>query len=199
MHLQHYYNQALTSGRKDGKGAGLSARSVQYHHRVLHKALDHAYRWQLAPRNVADLVDPPKAKHFEPVILDLEGVMRFLGVVSGHRLYPLYVVAIATGLRQAEILGLRWEDVDLARGTLTVRQTLQYRRGFKTEEPKTRKSRRPIALPLLAIEALEFRKHQQEQEREGFGQEYVVTGLVFGTGKGTPLEPRDAAKGGRGP
>lgn len=195
QHLQRYYALALTSGRRDKKG-GLSPTTVRYHHAVLHRALEHAYRWQLIGRNIADLVDPPRPAHFEPYILELEDIVKFLDTVSNHRLFPVYVMAVTTGLREGELIGLRWQDVNLGKGTMRVRQSLQTRKGIHVGAPKTDSSRRPIALPRLAVNALIFRKDQQELERDFFGDEYIESDmdLIFGTPRGAPLNARNLVR-----
>jgi integrase len=93
--------------------SGLAPSSVGRQHAALHRALEQAVRWDLVPRNVADLVDPPRPDHKEMHPLTPEEVGRFLEAAREYRLHALYVLAAATGMRQSELLGLTWPDVDL--------------------------------------------------------------------------------------
>jgi len=83
-------------------------------HRLLHKALAQAVKWQLLARNPVDAVEPPRAERREMRALDEDETARLLGLLEGNRLYTPTLLAVTTGLRRGEILGLRWSDVDLA-------------------------------------------------------------------------------------
>lgn len=106
-------------------------------------------------------------------------------------MYIPVLPAVTTGLRRGEILGLRWRDVDLEAGTLTVNQSLEYACGKGTgfKEPKTRKSRRTIRLPLLAIEALRRHRIAQFEQRQAMGDGYKDHGLVVARNNGEPMSP----------
>ena len=125
-HIQALYSKKLNSG--------LSINTVRYIHAVLHKALFQALKWGLVARNVSDLVDKPKTerkifKTWSPVEVKL-----FLETVEHHRWYPIYILAIYTGLRQGELLGIHLEDVDLERGTIHVRHQISAIRGARTDD-----------------------------------------------------------------
>lgn len=111
---------------------------------------------------------------------------QFLASVEGDRHEALYLTALATGLRQGELLGLRWQDVDLDDGTVTVRHTLG-RGGLGLGEPKTESSKRTIRLPSLALAVLGRHKAAQKVVRLG-------DGYVFATDKGTPLDHRNVSR-----
>lgn len=100
---------------------GLSPRTVQYVHAVIHRALNQALRWNLVVRNVADLVDAPRPKRNEIAPLTSEQASAFLKAAEDDRFYALYVLALTSGMRQAELLGLRWAEVDWERGIVAVR------------------------------------------------------------------------------
>ncbi len=105
------------------------------------------------------------------------------------RLHALYVTALGKGLRQCELLGLRWDDVDLKHARLTVRHTLQRVNGeLVLLEPKTERSRRTIALPEVVVKALRGHRTKQKMERLVAGSRWVDSGLVFTTIRGTPLD-----------
>jgi integrase len=159
---------------------------------VLHRALKQSLRWGLVPRNVSEAVDPPKVRRDEVRPLSPDQARRLLEAASGDRFEALYMLAVHCGLRQGELLGLRWEDVDLEAGTLHVRRTLTLAKdGPKFTTPKTAKSRRQVRLTSGAVDAL--RRHHDLQFEEstrlaGLWQDY---GLVFATTIGTPINPRN--------
>ena len=154
---------------------GLSPRSVQIIHATLHKALKRAEAWSLVTRNVAASATPPRPQKKEVRVLSPGEVKRLLRAARGERFEALYVLAVTTGMRQGELLGLRWEDVDLAEGTVRVRRTLW---EGKTTAPKTAKAKRSIRLTGMAKEALQ--RHPGRAEGDG--------GWVFSTGRGTPAD-----------
>jgi len=181
--VQRYLNEK--------RAAGLSARSVQYHHAVLRRALNQAERWGLVPRNVARLVSPPRVEHPEPQPLTPEQARAFLAAVSEDRLAPLYALALGLGARQGELLGLTWADVDLVGHTLAIRRTLQrYDGGWHLDPPKTERSRRSIALPATLVEMLRVHRSRQLEERLRAGPAWQGEKwgeLVFANEIGEPL------------
>lgn len=170
--------------------AGLSAQTVQHLRAILRAALRDAVKWGLVSRNVATLVDGPRVPHHDIQPLSPDEARRLLEVVAPHRLGALFSVALAVGLRQGEALGLRWEDVDLEEGTLAVRKTLQRIDGkFVLVEPKTVRSRRTIALPSAAVDALRRHRARQMEDRLMAGSMWKDDwGLVFTTATGRPLQ-----------
>jgi len=170
--------------------AGLSAMSIRHIHAAVHKALEQAVRWGKVTRNVADLVDPPQASRAEMRTLTLEQVRTLLGAAREDRLEALYVVAVTTGMRRGELLGLRWVDVDIPGQALAVTGSLQRvkAKGLVRVEPKTARSRRRILLTPTAVAAL--RRHQEAQaaERLKAADWWQDQGLVFCSALGTPLE-----------
>jgi integrase len=171
---------------------GLAPRTVQYVHAVLRVALNHAVDEGLVPINVAARVDAPSVTREEVEPLSVEQARRFLVAVAGHRLEAVYRVAIAVGLRRGEICGLSWTDIDLAAGRLTVRRTLGRVEGqLRFDPPKSRRSRRTLALPAQSVAALRAHRVLQAQEQRLAGDRWVEHGLVFPSAIGTPLEPRN--------
>ena len=162
QHIQQYYAQALTNGRVDGKG-GLSARTVLHIHRVLFQALKYAVRQGLLIRNPAELVDPPRAKKLKMKTLTPQEVAQLLNRAKDTGYYPVIYTAVNTGLRQAELLGLRWRDVDLDLASISVSQVLYKRRGIcQFKEPKSECSRRRLDLsPSLALFLRQYRTERQ--------------------------------------
>jgi len=175
----------------DKRASGLSARSVQYHHAVLRRALNQAERWGLVPRNVARLVSPPRVEHPEPQPLTPEQARAFLAAVSEDRLAALYALALGLGARQGELLALTWADVDLAGHTVSIRRTLQrYDGDWHLDPPKTERSRRTIALPASLVEMLRAHRSRQIEERLRAGPAWQGEkwgDLVFANEIGEPL------------
>jgi integrase len=161
-------------------GEGLSARTIRHVHAVLHSALKSAVRLGTVPFNVCERVDPPRPARTEMRPLTQEQAQAFLQAIQGDRLEALFVLAIHTGMRQGELLGLRWCDVDLDGATLQVRGTLQRVPGHKRiKDPKTANSRRRVALSAQALEALRAHRARQLAERLALGPEWHDDGLVF--------------------
>ena len=169
--------------------SGLSPRTVQYNHAILRRALTQAERWGLVSRNVARMVSPPRVPKANIQPLTPVEVKRLLEAIRNDRLEALYTVALAVGLRQGEALGLRWQDLNLEAGTLSVRVALQRIDGEPVlVEPKTDKSRRTIKLPDICITALSDHKKQQSLERAFVGEAWKTEwDLVFAKEDGNPL------------
>jgi len=158
-------------------------------------ALGRAVRFGLVSRNVGALTDPPRLIRMEIRAMSPEEARTFLIAIRGDRLEALYLLALTTGLRQGELLGLRWSDVDFDVGEARVGQAVQ-RYGGKLHfvPPKTAKSRRSVTLTLMAIEALRAHKARQAQDRLLAGSRWQEFGLVFPSAVGTPMEPRNATR-----
>ncbi|MBE3586525.1 MAG: tyrosine-type recombinase/integrase [Thermoanaerobacter sp.] len=194
LHLQGFYRQALESGRLDGKG-GLSPKTVHQLHRIIHRALEVTVKWQLLGRNVADAVEPPKCKDYEARVYDEKDVERLLSAAEGTRMYAPILLTLATGLRRGELLGLRWEDVDFKKHTITVNQTLyKTSAGLEIKTPKTKKSRRTITLPASVVDELKRHKANQAKEKLQAGEFYTDHGLVFCREDGSPWNPRSFSR-----
>lgn len=169
-----------------------SARQIQYVHGVLRNALHQAMREELTPRNVATLVRVPSPRYRIGKGLSVEQVRAILKAAEGHRLYPLYVVAATMGLRRGELLGMRWSDLDLDNGTLNIEQTVQ-RVGGKLilSDAKTEDSEAPLPLPEWTWLVLLEHQESQLAERKRLVAVWQEHGLVFPSGLGTPMEPRN--------
>ncbi|MGO9258910.1 MAG: tyrosine-type recombinase/integrase [Bryobacteraceae bacterium] len=179
------------------EGRHLSARTVHYLMLVLRMALNEACKLDLVSRNVAMLVDFPKSELSEIRPYSPEEATAFLDAAEGHRLGALFSAAMALGLRKGEALALKWPAVDLERGTLSVRLTLQRikmpgeeKGQLLLKEPK-RSSRRTVNLPPVIVSLLATWKSRQEQEQLLAGSRWRDDGFVFTTSIGTPLEPRN--------
>jgi integrase len=173
----------------------LSSRTIQYLHAVLRLALEQARRDDLVARNVAGLVTGPKVQRAEITPLTPAEAAQLFAAAAEDRLSPLWLLVTALGLRRGEALALRWEDVDLDRGHLQVRATLQRVDGalVRADMPKTKSSRRALPLPEVVVEALRAHRAAQVQERLA-SRAWTDQALVFTTSIGTPLEPRNVLR-----
>jgi len=187
QHLQAFYAQRLEEG--------LSTTTVISFHNLLHKALKTAVRWNLIARNPCDLVSPPRRKRFEIRPLSLPQIHQLLAAARGHRQEALFILALSTGMRRGELLGLKWQDLDLEQGTLQVRRILTRipsklpGRGFEEAEPKTDKGRRRITLAPFATEALKQHRLRQREAKLKAGPGWQDHDYVFCTSIGTHLNP----------
>jgi integrase len=168
--------------------AGLSPRTVQIIHTVLRRAMQQAVRDDVLPRNICDAVTAPRRAKKEMRPLTPEQAKRLLTGVRGDRLEALYVLAVTAGLREGELLGLRWDDIDLERRVLQVRRQLtRTRDGLSFSEPKRGKAR-VVRLAGAAVAALEGHRAAQNGERAKAGTLWQETGLVFTSTVGTPVD-----------
>ena len=181
-HLQSYYAAQLDSG--------LAPSSVRKDHNALHSALKHAVRMQLLATNPADFVVPPRVVRTEMKVLDETQAAKMLCAARGTGLHMPLLLAVGTGMRRAELLGLRWGDVDLEARMATVNQTLQEAYGeIVLKGPKTNKSRRTITLPTIVVDAL--RIHRAEQARRTLAHEpgWSDSEFVLAAPHGGPWRP----------
>jgi integrase len=182
LHLERLYSNMLESG--------LSAQTVLHVHRVVFASLRQAVRWQLVSRNVAEAVTPPRPSRKHTPALEPQQAMALIHVVANTDLAVPVVLAIATGMRRGEILGLRWQDVDLGAARLRVTQTLQETaKGLVFTPPKTPRSKRTVSLPAFAVVALKAHRARQGELRLLLGDAWQETGLVVSRQDGSPLRP----------
>lgn len=170
---------------------GLSSTTVHHLHAVLHRALGQAERLGLVARNVCDLVDVPRMAERELRVLTPNQVRLLFAAAQGDRLEALFILAVTTGMREGELLALRWADVDLEHGVVRVRATLQRVKdaGYMLAAPKTKQSRRQITLATRAREALHVHRARQAAERLALGAAWDSTlDLVFPNQTGRPLD-----------
>ena len=180
--IQAYYGDACER---------LSARTVHHHHRVLSESLKYGVRQGYLGRNPCELVDPPTPRKKTVRTLTPDEVEILLRTAQNSQYYPVIYAAVSTGLRQAELLGLRWRDIDpdIMR-SISVSQVLYKRRGVHMfKEPKTSHSRRLVSMtPKLAAFLREYRQERKALYRE-LGKELSLDDLVFANIEGKPLDP----------
>ena len=178
QHLQDLYRRKLEDG--------LSPTTVHHIHAVMHRALRQALRWGLVLRNVSDAVDSPRTASYETQPLSPEQAGQLLDAARGDRLEALYMMALTTGMRQGELLGLHWKNVDLVQGVIQVRTTL--RPGGEFGGPKSSSGRRQITLVQIAVDALQRHRRRQIEERVALGPDWEDLDLVFTNTTGNHLD-----------
>ena len=187
-HLQRWHKELIESG--------LAARTVTNAHKLLHRVLADAVKNGTLARNVAEIRRPPKVEEIEIEILAPEQIADVLAKLEGHTLFPIVSLALATGMRRGELLGLQWGDVDLDAGTLRVERSLEETKaGLRFKPPKTKRGRRNITLPPDAVAMLRAHKVKQLELRLvlGLGKIEPST-LVFSDVEGEPLKPHTVSR-----
>ncbi len=183
-HLQKLY-KAL-------REKNLSSASVQRVHAVIRSSLRHAVDTGLVHRSVATMVHPPTPERVEFTTLTPEQVRVLLTAATDARHRALLTVAVYCGLRQGELLGLKWEDIDTESATLKVRRQLGHDGSYS--EPKTKAARRTVDLSQPVLDALKEYRTDQLQSRLMAGSEWEDNGLVFTTQRGRPLGYRNVIR-----
>ncbi len=192
VQLQKLTPQQVQALYRKKSEEGLSPKTVNSIHGILHKALDNAVRWNLVVRNVCDLVSPPRIVKPEIQPLSMEQAHKLLEAARGHRLEAVLTLALTTGMRRGELLGLRWSDVDFEDQSLQVRRTVDFiaKYGYIESEPKTAKGRRKIMLPPFVIDVLKHHRVQQLELHRKAGAAWQEHDLVFCGLHGNYLNPR---------
>lgn len=150
---------------------------------------------ELVTRNVAAQVKAPPIPRKRRQDLTIEGAKRLLAVLEGERLEALFVLALATGLRRGELLGLHWRDVDLESRELRVIWALQRVEGrLQFVDLKTESADRTVSIPKFALPYLRRHRARQRREQLALGEAWEDHGLVFASAIGTPIEPRNVTR-----
>ncbi|TEB05859.1 Transposase [Pelotomaculum schinkii] len=199
-HIRDYYDKALESGRKDGKtkalGVGLSPTTVSQHHRVLREALQHALELEMIPRNPADAVKPPRKVKHEIKFLPVADANKIIDLFKGIYMYMPVFLAVTTGARRAEILGLTWNDVDLKKGIIHIRRGLYVTKeeGVFFKEPKNKTSQRSVAISPNVVKTLKAYKTEQKKKKLAFGEGHEDKDIVCCLQDGRPIIPATVTK-----
>ncbi len=188
-HVQQLCDDLLRSGRLSTarEGAPLGATSVRRVLQALGAALKHAVRTQILIRNVAELVQLPSAARVKRKVIDAEEAIMLIKAAQGTRLELVITIAVATGMRRGEILGLCWSDIDFGEKTARVRR--QIVRGAQIDRPKSYAALRTVPLPLFVLDALRQHKADQNEVRLVMGNDFNSSGYVFIDEMGAPWNP----------
>ena len=168
----------------------LGISSVRLVHRILHRALEVAVQVNLTPSNPAHGANVPRKEEKEMMILNEPQIWMFLSAVRGHEHEALYDLAIKTGMREGELLGLKWNDLDLYHGTLTIQRQVRRipKKGLELRPLKTKSSRRTVHLGENTLALLRMHKVNQDALRVEQGSKWQNNDLIFSTIIGTPID-----------
>ena len=188
VHITGLYADLLDHGRRDGKG-GLSKRSVLHAHRIFREALNDAVKWEILARNPCDAVEPPTPEKSERLTFATDETLLLLDKArqsENSYLYLAVLIAVTTGLRLSEVIGLRWKDIDLDKARLSVRQVASQTRtyGIEYKEPKTQKSTRMIPLQQITVNGLNQYRLEQARIFLQLGKRITGDNMVFDTPDG---------------
>jgi integrase len=196
LQIQNFYAAQMASGRKKPTKAedspkGLMPQTVLHYHRLLHKALAQAVRWNLLVANPADRVEPPKVRAQEIQPIDEVRSAWLIELAEGTRCYIPIVLAIYTGMRRGEILALRWQEVDLEGGYLKVVRAIEQTKkfGIVFKEPKSKKGWRVLSLPAKVVGILTAHRAAQNERKAILGPGYEENDLVCCCEDGTVWKP----------
>jgi integrase len=169
--------------------AGVGPRTVRFVHERLVQSLDHARRLRIVARNEAEDATPPALPRHEMKCWNDEEIARFLAVAQDSIYGPLWIVALYTGMRRGELVGLRWQDVDWENAVLHVRQSITVlSHGLVTQSPKSGRHRK-ISVPGVVLDLLRQHRSRQNERRLKMGEFWHDSGLVFTVGHGGPIRP----------
>ncbi len=168
--IQRLYSEKINSG--------LSKKTVHHIHSTLRRVLNEAVKWEIIHKNPCDAVTPPRVDKQIPTVWNIEESKKFLKAVEGHRWYGIYLIALTTGARRGEILGMEWQNIRWDAGTISIEKTVSEIKGKAVVTmPKTAKSLRTIVLPSVVVNLL-----KENMEKSGF---------IFTSLNGTPITPRN--------
>jgi integrase len=177
-------------GEQTKNNTGLSPRTFLHIHRLLRKALQQSVIWQVGPPNPAAMIEAPRATDKQMKAVEEGRTGWLIEAAQNTELYLSILIALFTGMRRGEILGLWYSDLDLDRARLAVKQSLGQRRaGIHFKKPKNKKSNRTIALSETLIDAIKEHRERQEKTKALFGPDYPKHDLVLPLTDGTPWPP----------
>lgn len=190
LDIQKFYAQKLAGPRADGKAGKLSPTTIKRMHEVLRSAFGQAVKWEMIDRNPLQGVTPPKAEEQIPTVWTREQCVAFLDAAREHRLFAAFFLALTTGLRRGELLGLMWQDVNLEHRYISVQRSLLRSQGrLVIQDVKTKSSRRLVVLPEITVKVLDEHLKRQMEERSLYAEAYRDMGLVFCAPDGGPQDP----------
>lgn len=185
--VQAFYSKKLT--------AGSGSRTVQLCHLRLSQALAQGVKWGTVARNVCDGVEAPRSTAKKGKTWTPDEARRFLKAAEKDGYSPLWLLALTTGARQGELLGLRWQDLDLVAGTMRIQQTVAVHQAKPIiQAPKSEAANRTIGLPSEAVAELKAHRDRQAFERKAAGDLWEELDLVFATSAGGVVHPSNVLR-----
>ena len=196
-HINKLYDSMMQNGsRLDGKAGGLSGKTVLHHHRLLSKIFNTAVLWDLIVTSPMKMIKAPKVVHKVAAFYDDEQVLDLIAHLnkldeSEFKYRVITMLALFTGMRRGELMGMEWQDIDFENKTISISRTSQYLsgKGVFTKEPKTELSKRVIAIPDSLIVLLKDYKLHQEKQIERISNLWKPTDRLFTTWNGEPMNP----------
>lgn len=191
-HLIEFYKKLGQDG-VNKKGGKLSPKTIQHHHRLISVILKTAVQWQIIPFNVSERVAPPKVPQEEVKYFDDVQARQIIELLENEPIkYKTGIIlSIYSGFRRAELIGLKWEDIDFDNKTISIKRTLQYdkSKGVFETTPKTKSSYRTIKLPPNVFTLLSEYKCWQTIERLRLGSKWVNNDYIFTQWNGKAINP----------
>ena len=197
-HLLDFYKQLGEPGMNQRTGGGLSPKTILHYHTFISSILERAVKWQMIRENPCHRVDPPKVSRHQITCLNDEEAMRFLACLEEQSLEDktFFTLALYTGMRRGELLGLEWPDVDLEIGIITIRRTSQYggkELGTYTDDTTTEQSKRSLRVTQNVVGLLKAYKIEQAERRLRLGDawagEWAEHPRLFTNQDGRPMSP----------
>lgn len=193
-HLLDFYTNLQEDGiREDGKPGALSERTILHHHRLISAIMQDAVEWQVIGSNPASRVKPPKVVKRQMPCYDEEQVSQLLEATDKENLKHQVLIHLAlwTGLRRGEIMGIDWSNVNFDKGVLQVSQASQYlpKQGTFTKEPKNENSNRLLSLPAFLVDMLKQYKKEQAEASMEIRDIWQDSDRIFTTWDGRPGHP----------
>lgn len=197
-HLVEFYKQLAEPGQNKRTGGGLAPKSILHYHTMLSSILDRAVKWGMIADNPIKKVDPPKVPHHQIVCLDDTQAAALLSRLESAPLEDrvLFTLALYTGMRRGELLGLEWPDIDFDSGVISIRRTSQYggkELGTYTDGTKTEQSKRSIRVTQHVIDLLKAYKAEQAAKRLRLGDAWDANWAehprLFTNHDGKPMSP----------
>lgn len=187
LQIQNFYTLKLEEE--------LSPRTVMSFHKIIHRALEQAVKWQLIPYNVANGVEKPKVSQEETQILNEVELKCLISKAKNTNLYIPIVIGAYTGMRRGEVLGLTWDNVNLNDGTIRISKTLSStKQGIVFTEPKTKNSNRKIAISKSVVEILKRNKVEQLKNKMRLGNSYKDNNMVCCKENGDFIDPKNFSR-----
>lgn len=198
QHLLDFYKQLGEPGMNQRTGGGLSPKTILHYHTFISSILERAVKWQMIQENPCRRIDPPKVDRHQIICLNDEQAMKFLECLEAQPLEDktFFTLALYTGMRRGELLGLEWPDIDLNTGVISIRRTSQYggkKLGTYTDDTKTEQSKRSLRVTQNVVELLGAYKVEQAERRLRLGDawagEWAEHPRLFTNQDGRPMSP----------